>query len=305
MVLSKILQEMLDASQYDIVNEKEFRTLGLAASDPCMLFCTFLDSEKWVENLSKDAVMVITEEILASKIRSRFGDSKGVCIVENPRETFFEVHNHLQNTVGYQRAERKTKIGRNCHISPLASIAQTNVIIGDNVTVEEFAVIRENTQVGDNTIIRAGVKIGGHGFEFKRTGGAIMSVAHLGGVKIGKNAEVQYNSCIDRAVYPWDDTLIGDFSKTDNLVYIGHAAKIGNRVLVGAQSGIGGRTEIADDSWVGLGATISNGINVKENARVNIGSVVTKDVEAGEAVSGNFAVNHQTFIRNLKKVCSI
>ena len=47
-----------------------------------------------------------------------------------------------------------------------------------------------------------------------------MGVKHLGGVKIGKNVEIQHNTCVDKAVYPWDDTIIGNNSKIDNLVHI-------------------------------------------------------------------------------------
>lgn len=304
MVLSEILKNLLGDDQYTIVDEKEFDTLGLAASNPGRLFCTFLDDDKWIERISEDAVMVITNEEFPEKIREYFGNSKGICMVDNPREVFFDVHNFLQNSGGYLREKVKTRIGEKCHISPLASIDKENVLIGNNVIIEEFVVIRENTVVGDNTIIRAGAKIGGHGFEFKRTCDAIMSVCHFGGVRIGKNVEIQYNSCIDRAVYPWDDTLIGDFSKIDNLVHIGHAAKIGRNVLIVAHSGIGGRTEIADNAWVGFGATVSNGLNILEKGRINIGSVVTKNVASGQVVSGNFAVDHKVFIQNLKNVCS-
>jgi UDP-3-O-[3-hydroxymyristoyl] glucosamine N-acyltransferase len=185
-------------------------------------------------------------------------------------------------------------------ISPLASIALNNVIIGDNVLIEEFAVIRENTVIGDNSVIRAGVKVGGEGFECRRQADAIESVLHLGGVIIGKNVEVQYNTCIDKALFPWDNTEIGDFTKIDNLVHVGHAVKIGKRVLVVANCGLGGCTVIGDDSWIGFGATVSNLLSVGQNARANIGAVVTRNIADNASVTGNFAIDHQRFIENLK-----
>ena len=113
--------------------------------------------------------------------------------------------------------------------------------------------------------------------------------------------EIQYNTCVDRAVYPWDNTMIGDFCKIDNLVHVAHAVKIKENVMVVAQSGIGGRVEIEPNTWVGFGATISNGLKIGESARANIGAVVTKNIDAGNSVSGNFAIKHERFLENLKK----
>lgn len=304
MLLNKILQNIPINGKYEIRYEREFETLGLTVSKPNKSYCTFLDNEKYVDCIDKNAVQIITDKRLYPKIVENYGDSKGICIVENPREIFFRMHNYLEKATEYSRKRVQTEIGKGCYISPLASIAKENVYIGDNVTIEEFVVIRENTVIGENTIIRAGAKIGSQGFEFKRAGTEIMSVCHLGGVKIGKSVEIQYNTCVDRAVYPWDDTVIGDFSKIDNLVHIGHAAKIDNNVMIVALSGIGGRTEIADNVWIGFGATVSNGLKVGKNSRANIGSVVTKDVNPGVDVTGNFAIDHSAFIQNLKNICS-
>ena len=195
----------------------------------------------------------------------------------------------------------KTRIGTNCNISSQAVIADKNVIIGNNVTIEEFAVIRENTVINDNSIIRAGCKIAGEGFEFKNTSEEVFHVSHIGGVIIGESVEIQYNTCIDKAIYPWDNTVIGDHVKIDNLVHIGHAVKVDSRTMIVANSGIGGRVSIGEDVWIGFGATIRNGIHIGDRARTNMGSVVTRNVGTEEAVTGNFAIPHKDFIANLKK----
>ena len=145
----------------------------------------------------------------------------------------------------YCRDRFRTIIGEHCSISKHCCISDYNVSIGDYVTIEEFVSIRENTTIGNNSIIRAGSIIGGEGFEFKANGAGILSVKHLGGVRIGENVEIQHNTCIDKAVYPWDNTSIGDNSKIDNLVYIAHGVKVSNNVLVVGQSGILGR----DSCW--------------------------------------------------------
>lgn len=302
MKLSTILNESNLNQNYQLYNELEFKTLGLAVSSINNDFCTFLDNIDFVEEITDRAKMIITNQKLFSVLQKKYGKEKGYCIVEEPRIFFFELHNFLAENVAYSRAKHKTIIGDGCKISDLACIAETNVVIGNNVIIEEFVIIRENTVIEDNVIIRAGAKIGGEGFEFKRKSGQIFAVEHLGGVRIEKFVEIQYNTCVDKAVYPWDDTIIGEYSKIDNLVHIGHAVKIGDRTMVVAQSGVGGRTTIGDDVWIGFGSTIRNGISIENKSRVNMGAVVTKSVLSGQAVTGNFAIEHDKFITNIKRV---
>ncbi len=301
MLLSEILKEMKVSENYEIINEMEIEFLALSVSELNKKVSIFIDDPKFIQNIQDNVTMILTTSELKEEI-SKTCYKGGFCVGSNPRMLFFEIHNHLEEYDSYSRKKVKTKIGKNCKISPMASISENNVSIGDNVKIEEFVVIRENTIIGDNSTIRSGVKIGGEGFEFKRNDGGIMGVVHLGGVVIGNHVEIQYNSCIDKAVYPWDNTVIGDYVKIDNLVHIGHAVKINNNVMVVAQSGIGGRTKIDSDTWIGFSTTISNGLAVGNNARVNIGSVVTKNVEDGKSVTGNFAIEHSKFIENIKKI---
>lgn len=296
MLLSEILNQM-GCTEYKVEAEKSFRFLALSASNLTDPHCIFLDNEKYLTGLSKHVTMIITNLELAPCLRE---SSFGLCITAQPRQLFFEIHNYLSEQEGYKRDNFTTLIGEGCIISPLASISKNNVIIGKRVIIEEFVVIRENSVIGDDSIIRAGTIIGGLGYEFKRLGDSIMSVAHAGGVKIGNHVEIQYNGCVDRGVYPWDDTEIGDYTKIDNLVHIAHGVKVSKNVMIVANSGIGGRTMIGQNSWIGFGATITNGISIGENARVNIGSVATKNVPDGGNVTGNFAIAHEKFIRNLK-----
>lgn len=297
MKLLKILDEM--QIKYKCESDCDFDSLGLAGYNNGNNVCTFVDNEKYLKEISTNISLIITNEKIAEHFKGK-ETSFEYCIVENPRITFFKVHNYLTNSIEYRREYFCTKIGENCNISRSAFIAENNVIIGDNVTIEEFTVIRENTIIGDNSIIRAGCKIGGDGFEFKNTGSEVFRVKHIGGVVVGKEVEIQYNSCVDKAIYPWDNTIIGNYCKIDNLVHIGHAVKIGDRTMVVANSGIGGRVAIGNDSWIGFGATLRNGINVGNNSRANMGSVVTQSIDDNQAVTGNFAINHDMFIQKIK-----
>ena len=280
-----------------ILSDKEFCSFGLSSSDLDVHFCTFINNVKYLNNISPNVKMIIT----TSKI-SKLVKNLGVCISQNPKITFFKLHNFLQNDYSYSRIKFESNVGKNCKISKLVNISKENVKIGNNVIIEDFVVIKENTIVGDNTIIRTGSIIGGEGFEFRKEESEVFSVKHLGGIKIGENVEIQYNTCIDKAVYPWDNTIIGDYSKIDNLVQIGHAVKIGKRCLIAGNSLIGGRTVIGDGVWIGPGVTISNGIEIGNNARVNLGSVVVSNVRNNESVTGNFAINTRKFLKHVKGI---
>lgn len=302
MLLSDMLKEYTFSKDVVIKNEKSFDYLGLTASDVDGLLCVFLDNEKYINDLKANVRMIITNKNIGKLLEGK--NEFGICVVDNPREVFFSIHNHLADIRNKSEKKKKTIIGSGCEISTLSSIARSNVKIGENVVIEEFVVVRENTIIGDNSIIRAGSVIGGQGYEFKRTEKGILSVAHSGGVIIGNNVEIQYNTCIDRGVYEWDNTIIGDNCKIDNLVHIAHGVKIDSNSMIVANVGIGGRTTIGHNTWIGFAATITNGVSVGDNARANIGSVVTKSIPDGGNYTGNFAIEHSIFMKNLKKLVS-
>ena len=295
MLLSEIVKLEEDLI---LVKDGSFDSLGLAVSKCEEKLLTFIESEKYIDSLQDNITCLITNGEIANKLKDKYG----VVVSKNPRMDYFKLHNRLSESERYKRKHFKTKIGENCSISKMASIADNNVIIGNNVTIEEFVVIRENTVIGDSCIIRSGVKIGGEGYEYKRLDGIIMNVIHTGGVIIEENVEVQYNATIDKALYTWDNTIIGKYSKLDNLVHIEHGVKIGERCLIASRSTFGGRTILGDDSWVGLGAVVSNGLVLGNKVSISLGSVVTKGLKDGEKVSGNFAINHDKYIEFIKSI---
>ena len=274
-----------------------FEHMGLAVSDPGGPMLTFAESSRYVGDLRAHVSCVICPPALDEQIERK---GFGVCVTEDPRALFFSVHNHLAGDARYVRPRFATSIGEGCNISPHACVAEENVVIGAGSTVEEFASIKPNTVIGEGCVIRAGSVVGGEGFEVKRIAGEVVTVRHLGGVHLGANVEVQQNACIDKAVYPWDDTVLGDGCRIDNLVHVAHGVKMGCGVEVAAVTCVAGRVVLGDDVWVGPGSTIRNGIEVGAGARVNMGSVVSQDVPAGSSVTGNFAIEHRRFLRNVK-----
>ena len=298
MRLSEILPQMDGKLEFKITNENEFEVLTLTASNINCASCVFVDNEKYIDDINDDVTMVLTTAEIGE---DAVGENRGICTVENPRIVFFRLHNFLADKKGYRRAQFKTKIEDGAIVSNLASIAENNVIIRKGAIVEEFVVIRENVTIDEDSIIKAGTVLGGGGFEHKRDGNDVFSVKHVGGIVIGKNVDIAHNCCIENGIYPWADTIIGDNSRIDNLVLVAHACNIGRGVFVAGPVGFGGRVTVGDNTWIGYGAMIRNGITIGKNARVNMGAVVTKDVQDEQAVSGNFAIDHDKFIAKIKK----
>lgn len=294
-----LLSEILDLdSNFELFRDGYFSSLGLNISEVNEELLSFIESEKFLSNLSASISCVITTREMANKIPENIG----VIISKVPRIDFFNLHNKLIGNENYKREDFDTKIGENCIISPKAIISNKNVKIGNNVVIEEYVIIRENTTIKDNCIIRANSVIGGEGYEFKRYDNKTIGVSHIGGVIIKENAEIQYSSCIDKAIYPWDNTIIGEYSRIDNLVQISHAVKVGKRCFITAKTTIGGRTIIGDNCWFGLGATVSNGLVIGNNSSVSLGAVVTKSLADNSKVSGNFAIDHEKFIEFIKSI---
>lgn len=261
---------------------------------------TFLEEEKYIDVINSDPKItsVICTPELANRITK---ETMGILCVEQPKLFFFQLHNELVSNKLAIRKKNKTLIGDNCKISPLASISEFNVIIGSNVEIEEFVSIKSNVKIGDNTIIRSGSVLGGQGFEFKKNNQhSILRVEHAGMTIVEDDVEIKEMCTVHQSVFDWDYTRIGRYSKLDAHTHIGHASKIGNRVLIGSHVNISGNVCVEDDVYVGPGVTISNRLTIGRQSRISLGSVVTKDVEESKTVTGNFAINHDLFIKDLK-----
>ena len=284
---------------YQIQGNMCFETLALCNMKLDFETCTFLDDIRYIDLIAENVKVIFTTPIIAEKLPE---NKYGFILTERPRILFFKFHNMLAGNSCYIRNEYEAKISSNARVSSLAYISKNNVVVEEGAVIEPFVTIYPNVHIGKNTVIRSGCRIGGEGFEFKREENSIIPVKHLGGVEIGDNVEIQNNTCIDKAVYPWDNTVIGNHVKIDNLVHIGHGVKVANETMIVANSGIGGRTEIGENVWVGFASTIRNGLRIENDSRINMGAVVTKGVKNGQAVSGNFAIEHNQFIHHIKVI---
>jgi UDP-3-O-[3-hydroxymyristoyl] glucosamine N-acyltransferase len=182
----------------------------------------------------------------------------------------------------------RTVVMAGCFIGPQSSVGAESMLY-PHVT------IREECSVGDRCIVHAGVVIGADGFGFAFDAGRYHKVPQVGNVVVGNDVEIGANTCIDRATT--DSTRVGDGTKIDNLVQIGHNVVIGRHCIVVAQVGISGSTELEDYVVVGGQAGLAGHIRVGRGAQVGAQSGVARSVPAGETVTGYPAVPQNLFKR--------
>lgn len=292
----KLSELVKDAEHCTLVRDGSFDVFGLLSSQvPGKKVLGYIGGMKYVGELDNPylSCVICTKEILDSVPEH----IEGVVVADDPGCLFWTLYQKLKVP------DVKTTIGKNCRISQLAHIAENNVCIGDNVVIEEMVSIKEGTVIGNDSVIRAGCIIGGEGFQvFTDESGKRRVVRHLGKAIIGENVEVQQSCCVDRAVFSWDATLVGDETMVDNLVHIPHGVKIGKRVTLTAGVIIAGNTIIGDDCWIGVNSAIRNCISIGSGVTVSMGSVVTRDIGDNGHVTGNFAIDHKKYLAHIKNI---
>lgn len=182
-------------------------------------------------------------------------------------------------------------IGAEVHIGEGASIG-AGCVIGDRVHIGGGTIlyprvtIYHDVRIGREAILHSGCVIGADGFGFVFTGGAYEKFPQIGKVEIGDRVEIGANSCVDRAAL--GVTSIGEGTKLDNLVHVGHNCRIGRHVVVAAQTGFSGGVVVEDYAVIGGQVGIGDKARIESKAILGSGSGVltSKIVRAGQVMWG-------------------
>jgi len=152
------------------------------------------------------------------------------------------------------------------------------VEVGEGVELHPGVTLMPGTRVGARSILHAGVVVGSEGFGYRPTPGGrgMIRIPHVAGVTIGRDVEIGANTAIDRGKFT--DTTIGDGTKIDNLVQIGHSCRIGGAVTLCGSCGIAGSVEIGDGAVLGGMVGVPDNVRIAPGARISGGSLVSGNV---------------------------
>lgn len=211
---------------------------------------------------------------------------------------------------------RGAKIGENARIAAHVSIG-ADVVIGADALLHPGVKIGARARIGDRLIAQPGAVVGADGFSFvtqekshveeareslgsavEAEGQAWLRIASIGSVVIGDDVELGANVTIDQGTIR--PTQIGDGTKLDNQVHIGHNVVVGRHCLLCGQVGVAGSTVIGDFCVMGGQAGAADNITIGSGAIIGAGTGVLSNVPKGKAMMGYPAVAMQTHVEMYK-----
>lgn len=267
---------------------------------------TQADSIVWSKSTNIDLDNLKCSIIIVPMGFTKQSSSVSIFKVPDPRIAFSKILDHFFNDeTKLTGIDELSKIhdgaayGDDFYLGEFSSIGK-NCTIGNNVKIFSNVTIYPNTIIGDNVTIHSGCVIGSPGFGYVRNKeNELEHFVQLGNVIIEDDVEIGANTCIDRATM--NSTIVGKNTKISNFCQIAHNVIIGKRCLITGKVQIGGGTVVGDDVYIGPSTVIMNKLVIASNADIKLGSVVVKNVNEGQSVSGNFAYDHNKRIRDFAK----
>lgn len=168
-------------------------------------------------------------------------------------------------------------------------------IVGAGALLYPHAVLMAGTTLGRGVILHAGAVLGADGFGFAHDGVASLKIPQIGRVAIGDDVEIGANATVDRAVL--DVTVVGDGTKLDNLVQIGHNCHLGKGCFLAAQTGISGSTHLGDHVVMGGQSGTKDNIEIGDGCMIGGQAGVQQSLPPGSQVSGSMAMDYHTYLK--------
>lgn len=184
----------------------------------------------------------------------------------------------------YVVIEANVAIGPRTIVHSHATI-RSGCAIGGDCEIHPHAVLYPYTRIGDRTIVHAGAILGADGFGYTFTAEGHTKLPQLGHVEVGCDVEVGANSTIDRATL--GATSVGNGTKIDNLVMVGHNCRLGKHNVLAGQSGLAGSCRTGDYVVLAGQAGVADHLTIGQGAIVTAGSGVHRNVPSGERVGGH------------------
>jgi UDP-3-O-[3-hydroxymyristoyl] glucosamine N-acyltransferase len=269
---------------------------------------TFVDIEKYY---AKALASAATTVIINQRVDPPAG--KGLLISEDPFRDYNRLTEYFQprkplDTSGNPVLGEDVRIGRNVVFGEDVVLEDGveighNTVIGSHVRIGAGSLIHANVTIYDHcvigkaTCINAGTVIGGEAFYFKSRPLGRDKMLTKGRVVIGDYVDIGANCTIDRGVS--GDTTIGDWTKLDNLVMIGHDTVIGKKCLIAAQVGVAGVVTIEDEVILWGQVGVNKDLTIGKGAELLGKTGVMSSLEGGKKYLGMVAVEARQKLREI------
>lgn len=274
------LEQIANLIDCKFIGDADFQILGMNeihVVEPGDI--VFVDHPKYYDKALESAatIVLINKEVECP-------EGKALLVSDDPFRDFNKLTDHFKPFVASNASiSSSAKIGKNTVVQPNSFIGH-NVTIGDNCIIHSNVSIYDDAIIGNNVTLHSGVVLGANAFYYKNRPEGFDRLKSGGRVVIENNVDIGAGCTIDRGVS--GDTIIGEGSKLDNLIQVGHDTVIGKKCLIASQVGIAGCVVIEDEVtlWGQVGTT--SGITIGKKAVVQGQSGVTKSIEGGKTYWG-------------------
>ena len=296
------LEEIANLLNCEFIGDKNFEVSGMNeihVVEPGDI--VFVDHPKYYDKALQSAATIV---LINKKVDCPEG--KALLISDDPFRDFNTLTKHFKP---FQLANAaiavSAKIGEGTVIQPNSFIGN-HVMIGKNCLIHSNVSIYDHTVIGYNVIIHAGTILGADAFYYKKRPDGFDQLISGGRVVIEDNVGIGALCTIDKGVT--GDTRIGEGTKIDNQVHVGHDSVIGKKCLIASQTGIAGCVIIEDEVtiWGQVGTT--SGITIGSKAVIMGQTGVTKSVEGGKSYFGTPIEESREKLKqlaNIKKIPEI
>lgn len=185
-------------------------------------------------------------------------------------------------------------LGDGCALGAHA-VVMPDAVVGPRSTLYPHAVVREGCRLGAEVILHAGSVVGSDGFGYAPGPGGLLKIPQIGRAVLGDRVEIGANACVDRAQTA--ETVIGEGTKIDNLVQIGHNVRIGRDCALSAQVGISGSSSLGDRAVLGGQVGVADHLTLGNDVKIGAQSGLDRDVPDGSLLFGTPAVEHKRAFR--------
>ena len=261
----------------------------------------FVDHPKYYDKAlnSNATIILINKEVVCPK-------GKALLISDDPFRDFNKLTEYFKPFKPVKPStssiSKTAKIGKNSIIQPNCFIGN-NVIIGENCVIHSNVSIYDDTIIGDDVTIHSGTVLGANAFYYKKRPDGYDRLKSSGRVVIENKVDLGALCTIDRGVS--DATIIGEGSKLDNQIQIGHDTVIGKHCLIASQTGIAGCVVIEDNVtiWGQVGCT--SAVTIGENAVIHAQSGISKSLDGNKTYWGTPAQEARVVLKEMASIKQI